>query len=715
MTLMIKLITFIFLFSFNSAIGDPSTRKLIGNITYNDFFTLIQLPENSDLLDFLKVYSVRLRDANPSRVSYRDRMHRGDERRVVTQGDRRLDALARLLVGDEVCAAVGFDEEGKLYVATNNDGHTCREFGADGRVVTEPCPLFERIIALHTHTRMPHPCSESSTFRAVTIGTILPYLLVNPNTSQKLNRNICLSQLCDAEIADIGAEVERLKGNLTTIPKDQKRKMRLTRKSLKRKEEAIEKKRKEKQRFLENVRSYRETLDSLTEFSKKLSTDFCAFEAANSGISSDDIVEQWVDNLEPRLHELGPPASIIETETSRERFWTILARRFQDLLKVEQFFSPASGKTLAIHPDMMINEGGEGVHAEIRLTAFGRKKSKRFLYTGISKLCCAYCNVVMEHVVGVRYAEEDIELAPVRGHHGTAYPWPMHVMFRASEELLRQFLGEGLYIQYRNMMAISFDCPEEAVSDKGAFALAIIEKLPLLNFDPENKAVAESLGICFPNGDPAHQAADPSIAFSKTPTYFHVRKAFYNFRYGKIIVEGTKEFERAQLALASYMTKGRAKTVLFEDVKDILNTTFGLLLITLPVEHIGNEGLYEDNHIGGLLEYHLSEEDGFLVISPAVTIFENLALLTDAITRAVNAARADLIAVVPIHIHGNHWVGAIFRQQVDGTIQVIYNNPQGYVIDLEPNAIRFVEHIQIVKLKTLKSNIYDYFSITSDQ
>ncbi|MCX6723241.1 MAG: Ulp1 family isopeptidase, partial [Candidatus Staskawiczbacteria bacterium] len=84
------------------------------------------------------------------------------------------------------------------------------------------------------------------------------------------------------------------------------------------------------------------------------------------------------------------------------------------------------------------------------------------------------------------------------------------------------------------------------------------------------------------------------------------------------------------------------------------------------------------------------------VITPAATIFENAELLPNSTRNAVQAALAGNIVAMPIHLHGNHWVGAIFRRQADGAIQVIYNNPQGYVIDLEPNAVRFVATIQAI-------------------
>ncbi|MCX6723242.1 MAG: hypothetical protein NT094_04250, partial [Candidatus Staskawiczbacteria bacterium] len=503
--------------------------------------------------------SVRLKSANPSRVSFpdRDEPDRAKDR-YITQCDRRLDALARLLVGDEVCAAVAFDGDHTLYVATNNDGHFMSTF---------QCPLWTSIFTLwqhlapisHMSSDISHPILYTEFTEDVRnnfVKEALPYLLIAPNSSL---------------YADTATKKKKLD--------DQK-------------------------------------INPLREFSRKLSSDFYRFEtSASEDGFGEDLVERWIENLRPRLHTLSPPSFVVKSETDIADFYDTITQFFRDLLKIEKFFFTTDhkdprAKTLVDamgrgggHEDAlrfeMIDEGGKGVHAEMRLIAHFRMiEGKKIPYIGISRLCCAYCNVVMEHVLGVRCFElEDDVLVPTRGHHAVSFPWPIHEKLRSSEEFLQRFLGNNLYAQYRSMKGRSIDYPGISHQDRGEFALIILENLPRLSFNPASKAVAEKLGIFFPEGDRKHQIADPSIAFSETPTYFHTRKAFFLFDGRRYVDEGTDEFDRLQ------QLNSRSRRA---------------ALIDLPAK-IGNEGLlYTGDHIHYILERHyLSENTAFTVIPPA--------------------------------------------------------------------------------------------------
>ncbi len=67
---------------------------------------------DATLVDFTKGFYDRIAASNPDNTTFaRD------------QFDRRLDSMARLLVGDEVCAAVAFDGS-EIQVATNRAGHS---------------------------------------------------------------------------------------------------------------------------------------------------------------------------------------------------------------------------------------------------------------------------------------------------------------------------------------------------------------------------------------------------------------------------------------------------------------------------------------------------------------------------------------------------------------------------------------------------------------
>ncbi len=99
---------------------------------------------------------------------------------------------------------------------------------------------------------------------------------------------------------------------------------------------------------------------------------------------------------------------------------------------------------------------------------------------------------------------------------------------------------------------------------------------------------------------------------------------------------------------------------------------------------------YGDEHITGLLRHYLTGDD-YTVIAP--TVFDNSDLLRSNTIAAINAAYSGQVAGMPINLHGNHWVVAVMHAQ-DGVLQVIFNNPFGASIELEPNAIAFVQMLQ---------------------
>ena len=117
--------------------------------------------------------------------------------------------------------------------------------------------------------------------------------------------------------------------------------------------------------------------------------------------------------------------------------------------------------------------------------------------------------------------------------------------------------------------------------------------------------------------------------------------------------------------------------------------------------------LYTDNDIRTILEHFLPEREGFIVTDPTVAIFENIEMLRDVVRIAVRSVLADSVVAMPIHLHGNHWAGAVFRRQRDGNLQVIYNNPQGFGLETEPNAVRFVEIIRAMMPPNTTLNIVD--------
>jgi tetratricopeptide (TPR) repeat protein len=81
----------------------------------------------------------------------------------------------------------------------------------------------------------------------------------------------------------------------------------------------------------------------------------------------------------------------------------------------------------------------------------------------------------------------------------------------------------------------------------------------------------------------------------------------------------------------------------------------------------------------------------------AQTQMEHEDLLTDNFRNAIkNAVETGRTQLMPIHLHGNHWAGAIVRMQYDGQIQVIYNDPLGDALESQPNAMELVAAVQSV-------------------
>lgn len=139
------------------------------------------------------------------------------------------------------------------------------------------------------------------------------------------------------------------------------------------------------------------------------------------------------------------------------------------------------------------------------------------------------------------------------------------------------------------------------------------------------------------------------------------------------------------------------ETILEKIIKPLLRSRISGFRNFLPTDLStvgGEQDLYSDDYILNLLQLYLLGDDRFLIIDPAAVIFEDDQLLTGAVDRALSAVHDGRVVVMPIHLHGNHWVGAVFRMQTNGAIQIIYNDPLGNRIEDEPNAALFVQAIQ---------------------
>ena len=79
----------------------------------------------------------------------------------------------------------------------------------------------------------------------------------------------------------------------------------------------------------------------------------------------------------------------------------------------------------------------------------------------------------------------------------------------------------------------------------------------------------------------------------------------------------------------------------------------------------------------------------------AQTQLEHVDLLQASFRTATLQVIADgTPALIPIHLNGNHWAGAIVRRQADGKVQVIYNDPRGDALETHENVDKLVAAVR---------------------
>ena len=101
---------------------------------------------------------------------------------------------------------------------------------------------------------------------------------------------------------------------------------------------------------------------------------------------------------------------------------------------------------------------------------------------------------------------------------------------------------------------------------------------------------------------------------------------------------------------------------------------------------------YTEDRMREILSFFLNQDEYAII---AQTQFEHEGNLAANINAAVGAAMAGQVAVMPINLHSNHWVGTVVRRQRTGEIQVVYIDPIGNGLDSESNAGVFREAIQL--------------------
>ena len=148
-----------------------------------------------------------------------------------------------------------------------------------------------------------------------------------------------------------------------------------------------------------------------------------------------------------------------------------------------------------------------------------------------------------------------------------------------------------------------------------------------------------------------------------------------------------------ELAIANEMPYSRLPISGLENELDALWGRHQALRI-LPKPEVSSQAAskqvepkwYTEDDVAELLHTLLPDQDRYEIL--AQTQLENAALLQDNLKQAIAniIVNPDLIVLMPVHIHGNHWIGIMIHMQADGDFQVVIVNPMGEPIEAEANA-----------------------------
>lgn len=101
---------------------------------------------------------------------------------------------------------------------------------------------------------------------------------------------------------------------------------------------------------------------------------------------------------------------------------------------------------------------------------------------------------------------------------------------------------------------------------------------------------------------------------------------------------------------------------------------------------------YGDSKIDKLLQLKLAGQEE-ISIAPSVE-FERKELLVENVSVAAKEVMdSGKIALMPIHLHGNHWTALVIKKQTDDSLQILYNDPKGNSLMSEKNSGALIKAI----------------------
>lgn len=450
------------------------------------------------------------------------------------------------------------------------------------------------------------------------------------------------------------------------------------------------------------------------KFVKVAIKDFCEYEArvvaAAGEEKPEDLVEEWSAQFRTRVNEGEVEDIPMFISGSKDKVKTILkkmVRNIQDLLKLEEYVAVGNTEDLGgssrkafvkllANEDLgqvkklpvIVDDGDSKTHAEMRILLH-IKNGERVPYIGISKLCCACCQVVVTNYGIETVFERDDEVEVLtRGWHAKLYPWPLPSALKSNSTFIKKFLGEDLYREYNNLW--SKFLPGSRIKE-GEMCLQLIQSLGMLCFDHggSGNEVLSALGFNLKQfKSSVSEAPDPSIAYSRVPVLQESLKAYYISSEKRLVKEGDEGF-----AELNYRAEHGERVG---------------IQVRIMKKHLQAHGIEEDTavleddlfptykplEIGILFNDLLTitrQKEKFTILSQ--TRFEDQDLIenTAIILGEVVGCRT---VIVPVFC-SSYWVGFTIRQNAEGNIHLIYINPLGKPIEEEPNVEKIINSLII--------------------
>lgn len=467
---------------------------------------------DEELVDFVKGFYAQMSIHSPQRQS-RPNKQLSSFNHVVNASDSQMDAFARLIVGDETCAAVCLDvAEETLLISTNRIDHTMDLLF---------CPLWARVLRLWEHLVMIARLSKEAGIpannhewvyatRFIFVQEAIPSMIKGIG-----GKKSCFSNLDDNLLRKFGVLLAK---DFHSFINDQKNSSEI-----------------------DIVDSWVDSLFNRLEVDSSTKEPRCQGSHFLLPTSLKKLVEKKVLLLSSTYENIYNVYRFFRDIYKWEKFAACVCDNNSDC-----FLSLLASRKLQIK---LVDHGKDQVHAEMRLLNYLIINNKHASYIGVSKLCCSHCYLMMlifgSNVTFGNLPPQQL----IRGTHALACKWEPetfewvfeslshHGACCAHHDLLQRYEAlknkEVSYYTKKNKVVIP-------PMKKSHLALLLIEKIPEMISKKKYKKLFKQLGISLPAGSvPLY--ADLSVC-SDNQDNSHKRKALYLFDREELVDETSSEF-----------------------------------------------------------------------------------------------------------------------------------------------------------------------------